>query len=109
MNVANLAVKRPIATTMLLVASVLLGVVSLWRMELTLLPATQDEEITVWIPDPDAAVPEIEQAVARPAEDALVAVRGVAGVRSHIVPGGVSLRLRLHPGTDAELATLGVR
>lgn len=109
MSVANLAVKRPIATTMLLLAGVLLGVVSLARMELTLLPETQDEEITVWIPDPDAAVPEIEQAVARPAEDALVAVRGVAGVRSQIVPGGLSLRLRLHPGTDAELAALGVR
>ncbi len=109
MSLASLAVKRPVATMMLLIAGVLLGVVSLTRMELTLLPKTQDEEITVWIPDPDAAVPEIEQSVARPAEDALVTVRGVAGVRTHIVAGGVSLRLRLHPGTDAELATLGVR
>jgi HAE1 family hydrophobic/amphiphilic exporter-1 len=109
MSVAALAVKRPIATTMLLIASVLLGVVSLLRMELTLLPETRDEEITVWIPDPDAAVPEIEQAVARPAEDALITVRGVAGVRTQIVPGGLSMRLRLHPGTDTELATLGVR
>jgi HAE1 family hydrophobic/amphiphilic exporter-1 len=109
MALAQLAVRRPIATTMALAAGVLLGVVSLLRLEVTLLPETPDEEIVVWIADRDAAPPEIEQAVARPVEDALVSVRGVAGVRSHILPGGVSLRLRLHPGTDPEIATLGVR
>src|SRR5262245_42605411 len=109
MSLAGLAVQRPIATTMILTACVMLGVVSLSRMQLTLLPETEDEEITIWIPDPDAGVPEIEQSVARPVEDVLVTVRGIAGVRTQIVPGGVSLRLRLHPGTDVEIATLGVR
>jgi len=109
MSLAALAVRRPIATTMLLLASVMLGVVSLARMEVALLPHVQDEALTIWIPYPDAGVPEAEAAVARPAEDALAGVRGVRGIRSRVVPGGVAITLRLYPGADAEIATLGAR
>jgi HAE1 family hydrophobic/amphiphilic exporter-1 len=78
-------------------------------MEVALLPDIQDEALTIWIPYPDAGVPEVEEAVARPAEDALAGVRGVSRVRARVVPGGVTLVLRLYPGADAEIATLGAR
>ena len=109
MQLPALAVKRPIATTMLLLSAVLLGLVSLSRLPLALLPELPTSERTIWIPYPDAGVMEVEEAVARPAEQAVVTVRGVRGVRSQVVTGGVSVTALLQPGTDPELAALNVR
>jgi len=109
MHLSALAVKRPIATTMLILAAVLLGSTSLARLEMTLLPDVRPQHLTVWVPYPDAGVAEIEEGVARPIEEQVVTVRGVSSVRSEIVPGGARVTVRLHPGTDPELAILGLR
>ncbi len=109
MHLSQLAVRRPIATTMLLLAAVLLGAVSLPRLEMTLLPEVRPAALTVWIPYADAGVDEIEESVARPIEEVLVTVRGVRGTHTEIVPGGASITCRLYPGADADLVTLGMR
>lgn len=109
MHLSALSVKRPIATTMLILAAVLLGATSLARLEMTLLPDVRPQHLTVWVPYPDAGVAEIEEGVARPIEEQVVTVRGVSSVRSEIVPGGARVTVRLHPGTDPELAILGLR
>ncbi len=94
---------------MFLLMVVFLGTVALFRMELTLLPDIKAEEIIVWLAWPDAGVEEIEDAVARPAEEALVSARGVNGVRTRIVPGGAAITVMLNRGVDPELAALSVR
>lgn len=108
MHVSGIAVHRPVATTMLLLAAVLLGTVALTRLELTLLPEVKERDMSVWIPWSNAPVLESEQALARPVEDVLTTVRGVRSVRSRVVPGGVSLRLRLYDGADPEFVSLGL-
>ena len=109
MSISSFAVKRPIATTMFLLAGVLMGAVSLARLEVTLLPEVKSQHLVVWIPYPDAGVNEVEESVARPAEEAIVSARGVRDVRSTIVPGGVSLTVLLHPDGDPEIVALAVR
>lgn len=109
MHVADFAVRRPIATSMLLLAGVLLGLVSLARLEVTLLPEMREDEILVWVPVPGAGVLELEDGVARPVEEAMVTVRGVRGLRTEIVPGGVSVRVRLQREADPDLVSLGLR
>lgn len=109
MRIPHWAVDRPIATTMLLLAAVLLGIVSLARLEVTLLPDVRARELWVWVAYPDAGVLEIEEAVARPVEDSLVSVRGVRSLRSEVVPGGVTVRVDLHDEADPDFVSLGVR
>ncbi|MCA9726720.1 MAG: efflux RND transporter permease subunit, partial [Candidatus Eisenbacteria bacterium] len=109
MHISTLAVRRPVGTIMLTLAAMLLGAVSLSRLDVELLPELRTESVTVWIAYPDAAVSEVEEAVARPAEEAIAPVRGVRGMRSEVVPGGVSIRVQLHPGLDPELTALTIR
>jgi HAE1 family hydrophobic/amphiphilic exporter-1 len=94
---------------MFLLAALLLGAVSLGRLEVTLLPEVKPQHILVWIAYPDAGVLEIEETVARPVEEAVVTARGVRDVRVNIVPGGLSATVLLQPGSDPEVVALGVR
>ena len=109
MRLAALAVKRPIATSVLFLAAMLLGAISLSRLEITLLPEIAATELNVWVPYPDAGVEQVEEAVARPVEEAIVAVRGVHGISTRVLPGGASIQVRLNPGVDPDLVALGVR
>ncbi|MBK8233398.1 MAG: efflux RND transporter permease subunit [Candidatus Eisenbacteria bacterium] len=109
MTFAALAVKRPIATSVLFFAAMLLGLVALTRLEVTLLPEIAATELNVWVPYADAGVEQVEESVARPIEQAIVAVRGVRGVSTRVLPGGASVQVRLHPDADPELVALSVR
>lgn len=109
MSVSALAVRRPVATTALVLLLILLGVVSLTRLEVTLFPDLAEREVDVWIGWPEAGVEEIEEEIARPVEAMLVGVSGAERVFSEIVPGGAFVTLRLRAGTDAEIAALAVR
>ncbi|MFN8549351.1 MAG: efflux RND transporter permease subunit [Candidatus Eisenbacteria bacterium] len=109
MTLASLAVKRPIATSVLFLAAMLLGAISLARLEITLLPEIAATELNVWVPYPDAGVEQVEESVARPVEEAIVAVRGVHGISTRVLPGGAAIQVRLNPGVDPDLVALGVR
>ena len=109
MTLSDLAVRRPVATTMLVLLGILLGSVSLARLEVTLFPDLSARQVRVWIGYPDAGVDEIEEDIARPVESVLVGITGADRVSSEIVPGGVEITVRLRPGTDAEIAALAVR
>jgi len=56
-SLAAFAVRRPVATSMGLLAAVLLGAIAAGRLELTLLPEIPEEEISVWIGYPEAECP----------------------------------------------------
>lgn len=109
MFLSSVAVHRPVATSMFILAAVLLGIVALTRLDVTLLPEVLEQELHIWVGRPDAGVPELETTVARPVEEALTGVRGVRSLHTEIVDGGVAIRLRLYPGADPELVTLGAR
>ncbi|MEZ5066591.1 MAG: efflux RND transporter permease subunit [bacterium] len=109
MRLPALSVRRPVATSMLFLAATLLGVVSLARLEVSLLPDLRSEAVRIWIGWPTAGVPEIEEAVARPAEDAVLSAPGVRRVRSRVVSGGVALTAELHRGVDPALTLVGLR
>ncbi|MFN8546437.1 MAG: efflux RND transporter permease subunit [Candidatus Eisenbacteria bacterium] len=65
--------QAPIATSVLFLAAMLLGAISLARLEITLLPEIAATELNVWVPYPDAGVEQVEESVARPVEEAIVA------------------------------------
>ena len=106
MHLSALAVKRPIATSMLVLAAALLGVTSLPRLEVTLLPDVTPTELAIWVPYDDAAAEEIEESVVRPVEEALAGARGVRAIESRVVPGGTTIVTELHPGANPELVAL---
>ena len=109
MSLASLSVRRPIATTMLLGAAVLLGGLALPRLEVGLLPDVRASTLGMWIGWRNAGVAEVEEAIARPVEEALLGTPGVRGVEARVRDGGASFVIELHRGNDPELVALSVR
>ena len=109
MALPDLSLRRPVATAMLYVAVVLLGVVSFLRLPIDLLPDVAFPTLSVWTTYPDAGPEEIERFVTEPVEQALWRVPGVREVSSRSREGQSLVRLEFGWGTDMEFATLNAR
>ncbi len=105
----DFCIKRPIATTMIYVAVILLGVISLTRLKVTLFPDIVFPRLTVLTGYPNVSPEEIENLVSRPIEDAVSSVSGVKKIRSFSREGLSIVDVTLDWGTNLDLATIQVR
>ena len=94
---------------MLFLAVILLGVVSLRRLPIDLLPDVSYPQLVVYTEDPGGAPSEVERSVTEPIERTVASVPGVQRVES-VTREGVSLvTIRFAWGTDMDFAALNVR
>ena len=94
---------------MLFLAITLLGVISVTRLPIDLLPEVSFPRLIVYTSYPDVAPAEIERLVSEPVEQQAAAVAGVEKVTS-VSQDGVSLvTLRFVWGTDMDFAALNLR
>ena len=82
MILSDIAVKRPVTVTMIAAIIVVLGVLSLSRLGLDLMPDVDFPTISVITRYEGAASEDIEKLVTRPLEGALASVSGVVGLTS---------------------------
>jgi HAE1 family hydrophobic/amphiphilic exporter-1 len=109
MSLPELAVKRPIAVVMLVLAVVMLGFVSVPRLSVDLLPKVSDPRLVLYTALPQTSSVEVERLVTERLEAQVASVPGVEHIAS-VSRDGVSLiTLRFRWGTDMDLAFLNVR
>lgn len=82
MWLADLSIRQPHFITMLLVAVVVIGSIVYSRMPLDLFPDVSFPVVAVRTVYPGASPSEVERAVSKPIEDALISLNGVEAVRS---------------------------
>ncbi len=103
-SLSAIAVRRHIATSMLTLAIIVVGVFFLFNLQVDLLPSITYPRIGVRIDapgiTPEVAVDEITQ----PLEEALAATDGVVQVYSQTREGQISLDLFFQPGGNIEQA-----
>ncbi|HUR41806.1 MAG TPA: efflux RND transporter permease subunit [Verrucomicrobiae bacterium] len=109
MGIIELSTRRPVAITMLTIAVLLFGFVSLSRLEVTLLPNLSYPTLTIRTELPGAAPTEIETLLSKPIEEALGIVKNVRQVRSGSQAGRSDVTLEFNWGTEMDLAVLDVR
>ena len=109
MSIVELSTRRPVAITMLTVAVLLFGFVSLSRLEVTLLPNLSYPTLTVRTALPGAAPTEIETLLSKPVEEALGIIKNVRQVRSVSQAGRSDVTLEFNWGTEMDFAVLDVR
>jgi len=107
-NIGKLAVTRPVAVTMRIAALVLLGIVSLTRLPLDLLPKVALPTVVVNTTWPNVAPEEMETQVTRPIEQAVSSASNVYLVSSQSSLGNSSVRIQFNYGTDISLAAVDV-
>ena len=81
MNIVDFAIRRRVTIAMATVAITLLGMISLSRLKVNLLPDLSYPTLTIRTELPGAAPAELENLISRPVEEAAGVVRNVRSVR----------------------------
>ena len=109
MNLARQSVQRPVLTTMVALIVVILGVISLQRLPIDLMPDISYPSLSVFVSYTNADPKVVEQLITKPIEEAMAAVPGIEEINSTSSEGQSSVRLAFAWGTDLEAAASDVR
>ncbi|MGB9866964.1 MAG: efflux RND transporter permease subunit [Bacillota bacterium] len=109
MPLAELAVRRPIATVVFLCLVVLLGAVSVTMIPVDLLPKLEIPMVVVSTTYSGAGAPEVETMVTRPIEQAVSSVANVTRVRSVSSEGSSIVVAEFSWGTNMDSALRDTR
>jgi len=109
MNLTTFSIGRPITTTMVFAALLLIGIISLFSIPIDLLPDINFPVITVETRVPGYSSEEIENEVTKPVEAMVSVMNHVHKVRSTSSEGLSQVRIAFDLGTDMDWAAADVR
>lgn len=109
MNPARFTTQRPVATSMLFLAIIMLGLISLARLPVDLLPDISFPRLVVYTTYRDAGPREIEERVTIPIEQAVSTIGGLRKLSSVSRDGVALVTLEFLWGTKMDFAALQVR
>jgi HAE1 family hydrophobic/amphiphilic exporter-1 len=109
MSIPRLAIHRPVTMFMLSGVVILLGLMSLWRLPVDLMPDVTYPSITVRTGYAGVGPLEIEELITRPIEQAMAAVSGLQRLESTSSEGSSRVTLNFAWGTDLNEAADDVR
>ena len=105
----RLAVRRPVATSMVCLGLMLIGAVSLERIPVDLLPEINYPRLTVVTRYPDVQAEDVERLVTMPLEAAVTSLAGVRRVESRSREGLSTIMVEYEWGSDMEFSALHLR
>ncbi len=109
MKITETAVNRPIATTMLFLIIIVLGVMSFRYLPIDLLPPIEYPQLTVSTDYPNVGPEEIETIITQRIENSIAGVPGVERVRSSSREGNSRVTLEFAQGSDIDVAANDIR
>jgi len=109
MSIAHGPIKRPILTTIVFLVVILMGLVSLSRLAIDLMPEITYPTISVSTSYGNVGPEEMEESITRPLEEALAAVQGVEEITSTSTEGSSRVRVAFAWGTDLDVAANDIR
>lgn len=109
MNIARFAINRPIFVTMVTLIVVIIGVISLIRLPIDLMPDITNPVISIRTEYENASPEVVEELVTRPIEEAMAAVPGAEEVTSNSSEGNSNVTVKFTWGTDLDVAVNDVR
>jgi hydrophobic/amphiphilic exporter-1 (mainly G- bacteria), HAE1 family len=102
-------VDRPVATSMIFIGLLVLGVFSFMNTPLELAPKEEFPEVSVRTSWPGVTPEIVQTRVTAPLEEKLATVKGVRKVSSSSRIGASQITLELDPDVNMEFATLAIR
>lgn len=106
---ARFAIRHPVTVAVLCAAAVLMGAVALRSLPIDLLPELDAPRIAVLVTSGDRPPDELEDAYARPLENALSTLPGVTSVRTITTVGRVLATVEYEWSADLDFALLDVQ
>jgi HAE1 family hydrophobic/amphiphilic exporter-1 len=109
MSIPRLAIQRPVTMFMISAVITLLGLISLTRLPVDLMPEFEQPTLNVRTSYPGVGPLEIEELITRPLEQAVSAVPGIVRVNSSSSEGNSQVQLNFEWGSDLSEAADEVR
>ncbi|HET8770242.1 MAG TPA: efflux RND transporter permease subunit [Gemmatimonadaceae bacterium] len=100
MFLSDVSIKRPVFATMMMVALVVLGTVSFFRLSVDEYPDVTYPVIVVQTSYPGASPEVVERELSKPLEEALNTTEGLKEITSTSSEGASLVRLQFHLGVD---------
>lgn len=109
MSLSEFSIKRPIFTVMIMLVVIAVGLVSVSRLPIDLMPEITFPTLNISTTYENTGPEEIEQLITRPIEEAMSAVPGVEEVFSISSEGSSTVRVMFSWGTNLDAAADDVR
>lgn len=109
MNITRVAVHRPIATTMVFLIIIVVGIMGFRFLPVDLLPTIEYPMLTIRTNYPNVGPEEIETIITDRVENAIASVPNIEEVRSDSEEGRSSVTLEFAQGTNIDAAANDVR
>jgi multidrug efflux pump subunit AcrB len=106
--VVRFLIDRPIAVITLVIVAAILGIISGFRMPVSLLPDIDIPEVSIRISSTDMAAQHLEDEFVTPLRISLQQIRGFQNIKSETTNSESIISLRFKYGTDISLATIEV-
>ena len=103
MNAPRFSVRRPVFTTMVTLIVVMLGAVSLSRLQIDMLPAVELPRLTIRTEYEGASPEVVERLITQILEEIVAAVPGVEEMTSVSREGNSDIRVTFAWGTDLDV------
>lgn len=100
MNLPRWALRNPVTAGMVLLSVFVLGALSVPRLPLAFLPEVDFPQIEVHIPYPNALPAQVEEEIARPAEEALATLSRVRRISSYSSSNEATIVVEFNWGED---------
>ncbi|NLG17946.1 MAG: TolC family protein [Fibrobacter sp.] len=105
----SIPVRRPVLITVIYLIVIIIGLFSLWRLPVDLMPEVTFPSITVTCEYANAGPQEVEELITRPIESALAGIQGIEEISSTSSEGRSRVRAMFVWGTNLEEATNDIR
>jgi HAE1 family hydrophobic/amphiphilic exporter-1 len=109
MSLSEFSIKRPIFVVMITLAAIAIGLISVSRLPIDLMPEITFPTLNISTSYENTGPEEIEQLITRPIEEAMSAVPGVEEVFSISSEGSSTVRVMFSWGVDLDAAADDVR
>ncbi|HFE52533.1 MAG TPA: efflux RND transporter permease subunit [Bacteroidetes bacterium] len=109
MSLPEFSVKKPIATLMVMLSVLVLGVLAWQRLPLMLFPDLSWPNLSINIPYRSSSPQEVEELITIPVEDAMGTLSHLQSISSTSSSNGAYIRLEFQWGTDMDMASVEVR
>ncbi|HXV77535.1 MAG TPA: efflux RND transporter permease subunit, partial [Candidatus Polarisedimenticolaceae bacterium] len=108
-SITDLAIRRPVATKMVYLMLIVIGIVSFRTLPVDLLPEIEFTQLTVRTRYPNVGPAEIEQIITDPIENAVSGLPDLERITSQSEEGSSRVRLEFGRGTDIDEAANDLR
>lgn len=109
MRLPEFSVKRPVTVTMIILIIVVLGIISVMRLGIELMPDISYPVVSTIITYEGASPEDIENLITKPVEGAIASVKGIKKISSTSMEGAAAIMAEFSWGTNLDFAAQDIR